>query len=764
MRFVFAILAAFLIAGPARAEAERERVILPLTVNGVARGEYLAVLRDADVLLAVQDLAAAGVRGFEGRREPSESGELVSLASLAPDVVFSLDTETVALHLTVLPRYLGVTVLDLKHGRPEGITYSKDTSAFVNYAVNWRGFKTFDAFAETGVSLRGNLLYTSGSRDGQGRFARGLTNYTVDDRERLRRWVVGDAFVSAGTLGGALLLGGIGVSRNFDLDPYFVRYPTLALSGAVTTPSTADVYVNGTIVRREQLPPGQFDLTNLAVPTGSGTARVVIRDAFGGERTLASPFYASTSVLSRGLSEYTYNLGFARNAIGSPGPDYGSSLAFLGRHRVGLTDSLTPEMRVEGRENLWSGGPGLAVRLPFGDADGSVAWSRDHGESGMAGSFSYRYIGQPFNVGAFARVLSARYANLGLPAAMDRALAQTGVFAGIQAGRVGLTAQYEASRMRDAKPTERVSLSASLGIAHDASLFVSGGRSRSAGVAALEAFAGVSYAIGGGTMASVSWERPGEGAATASASIQKSLPLGEGFGYQVNGSGASGGSSMARGVFQYQGSFGRYEASYDHVNGQDVQTLSASGGFVMVGDTLSASRAVGQSFALLRVPGVEGVAGFSSNQPVGRTNGRGDLLIPDILPYYGNRLSISDTDVPLDYSVGATELNIAPPYRGGALVLFPVERVRSAVGSLIMTVSGRDIVPAYGSLTLAVGKKQTEFPIGSLGDFYLEGVPPGRYPAVVGYGTAACEVTIEVPATEKTSVNLGTLRCTVDAP
>ena len=759
---VLMILAAVL-AGSVAA-AQRERVLLPLSVNGVARGDILAVLEDGDVLLSVEALAAAGVRGLAGRREPAESGELVSLTSLAPDVAFSLDAETVALKLTILPRYLGTTVLDLKPGRPEGMTYTRDTSAFVNYAVHWNDFKSLDAFAEAGVSFRGNLLYSSGSRDAQGRFVRGLTNYTVDDRERLRRWVVGDAFVTAGTLGGALFLGGVGVARNFDLDPYLVRYPTLALSGAVTTPSTADIYVNGAVVRREQLPPGQFDLTNLAVPTGSATAQIVIHDAFGGERTLASPFYASTSVLSKGLSEYTYDVGFARTPIGSRGPDYNSSLAFLGRHRLGVTDSLTPELRLEARAGLWSGGPGVAARLPFGEVEASAAWSRDHDDTGRAGSFSYRYVGQPFNFGAFARVMSGRYANLGLPAAMDRALAQTGVFLGIQVGRAGLTAQYETSRMRDTSPIDRFSLSASLPISRDANLFLSGGRARRGGTSTLEAFAGVSYSFAGGVMASLSHDRSGDGGGTTSVNVQKPLPLAEGFGYQVNGSSVNSASGMARGLFQYQGDYGRYEASYEHVNGQDSKTLSASGGIVTVGGTVSATRAVGQSFALLRVPGVPGVAGFSSNQPVGRTNGRGDLLVPQILPYYANRLSIADADVPLDYEVAATEMNIAPPYRGGAVVLFPVARVHPVVGFLLMEFASRLIVPAYGRLTLTIGKKIAEFPIGSLGDFYLENVTPGRHAVVVDYGTAACEITIQVPATERPSVNLGTLRCKVDAP
>jgi outer membrane usher protein len=382
----------------------------------------------------------------------------------------------------------------------------------------------------------------------------------------------------------------------------------------------------------------------------------------------------------------------------------------------------------------------------------------------MAGSFSYRYMGRPLNFGAFARLTSARYATLSLPAAMDRALAQTGVFAGIQAGRVGLTAQYESSRMRDTSPIDRASVSASLGISHDANLFLSGGRSRRGGKNTLEAFAGVSYTLAAGVVASLSYDRSGDAGGTTSVNVQKSLPLGEGVGYQLSGTGANGAPGMARGLLQYQGPIGRYEVSYERVNGQDVKTLRASGGIVVIGGTITPTRAVGQSFALLRVPGVPGVAGFSSNQPVGRTNGRGDLLVPNILPYYANRLSIADTDVPLDYAVEETERSIAPPYRGGALVLFPVERVRMVAGSIVMEFEGRTIVPAYGRLTLSLGNIPTDFPIGSLGEFYLQNVAPGRHTAVVSYGTASCEITIEVPATETPSIHLGTLRCPMVAP
>ena len=40
-----------------------------------------------------------------------------------------------------------------------------------------------------------------------------------------------------------------------------------------------------------------------------------------------------------------------------------------------------------------------------------------------------------------------------------------------------------------------------------------------------------------------------------------------------------------------------------------------------------------QSFALVRVPGVSHVRAFMSNQEVGQTDGHGNLLVPNLLPY-----------------------------------------------------------------------------------------------------------------------------------
>jgi outer membrane usher protein len=753
---ILSLAVAFSTASLAIAD-DPERALIPVTINEIHQGTWMLLLIDGDVLTRVQDLEKAHLRGFDGRRELFGGEEFVHLASLAPQVRFVLDAEALTLELTVPPSFFGSTTLDLASGPPQGITYSKNTSAFFNYALSGSHLDAIEGFGEAGVSMRGNLFYTSASRSGDGDVVRGMTNFTIDDRDHLRRWVVGDAYAYAGGLGGAMFLGGVSVSRDYSLNPYFDRYPTLAFKGALTTPSKVDVYVNGAIVRTEQLPPGQFDLSHLTVPTGNGVAEIVIRDAFGQQQVVTHPFYATSAVLARGLQEYSYNLGFRRNDFGTSGNDY-DDLSFLGQHRVGVTDAFTAGFRLEGDRNRVSGGPGLAFRLSAGEIDAEFGVSGEHGVQGYAGSAAYRYNGRPFNFGFFMQAQSPHYSNLSLTAAQDRARFGAGAFFGTQLGRrVGLTAQHTSLDMRDG-PTRRLSsLLSSVTLSSNANLVVSAASSRIGNATDNQVFVGVSFFLKANITASASYQRDA-GVGTALVDAQKPLPVGTGYGFRVGGS-DGGGTRTANGLFQYQGPYGRYEASYVRVGDQAATNVSLSGGFVAIGGTIVATRAVGQSFALIRVPGVKGVAGFASNQEVGVTSRKGNLLVPNLIPYYGNILSIADSSLPLDYDIGTTEKLVAPPYRGGAIVTFPVKPIQTVSGSVVLEWNGEDLVPSFGELEVAAGGIRLESPLGEGGEFYLENAEAGPSEATIRFRDIVCSFVLVVPASDQSFLHLPPARC-----
>jgi len=774
-RALILLLALLGLTGPAIAQpSETERAILQVTVNGIERGEIVVVLRSPDVLVRVVDLQRAGLIGFGGRRETVDGDVYVSLVSLAPAVTYELDERALALRLTAAPSNLTTTIQDFLQSRPPGLVYTQDPSAFLNTSMTGIDFDRFTWTGEGGLSIRNTLLYGTAFRDEMGVFSRGLTSFTVDDRERLVRWLVGDRFDSTGPLGGSANLGGVSVSREFTLDPYFVRFPTVGLSGAVLTRSVAEVYVNGQLLRREFLPPGPFELRNLPAPVGSGTAEVILRDAFGRQQVISSPFYFTSNLLRAGVQEWSYDLGFRREpqitGLGEYGP-----WAALGRHRVGVTDDLTVGARLEGGADLVSGGPIATLRLPVGEIELTVAGSRHDTEDGWAGSLAYSYASRLFSLGWALRTFSDHYATTSLKAPEDRPRLEATALVGFPiTTRSTVTLQYTHTDFRDAGPQERVSGSVSVRLTGRASLFVTASHARQPEQKPETAvFTGLTYFLGDSTTATASHEVSRHQHTTA-LEAQRSLPLGTGLGYRVRAvraeqdlpqeEGRSGGSAVDyQGLadLQYQSQYGFYEASYERINGRNSSMLTAAAGLVAIGGGVQLSRPVQDGYALVRVPGVAGVRASLNNQDVGRTDSRGRLLVPNLLPYYGNRLGISDQDIPIDYSIAVTDRLVAPPVKGGSVVTFPARRVQAFVGTVVVETAGRTVTPAYGQLTVTAEGQTYESPIGRDGEFYLENLPRGRHAAIVDHKDAVCRFTLETPVSAASLVDVGTVRCVV---
>lgn len=754
---------AFLAALPLR--GADQRALLDLIVNQEPQGTVLAVIREGDALLEPAALERAGLARLGGRRESLDGIELVSLASLAPAVAWELDERELALRVTADPALFRQSVVDLRVGPPAGIVYSRDRSAFLNYSLSWGNLETLDLFGEAGFSQGDRSLLATFAQRERGGFVRGLTQLAQDDREHLRRWVLGDQFAtSRNPLGGGLFLAGLGVFRDFGLDPYLVRNPLPDLAGALTTPATVEVYVNGLLVRRERLPAGEFELRNLPVAGGRGEARVVLRDAFGRQREISAPYTFTTGLLAVGLSEYGYHLGLRREDLATESFEYGDA-ALLARHRRGITDRVTLGGFLEAAPDLASGGPSATLRLGPGELDVAAALSEEGGESGSAAHAAYSYIGRRIGLGLSARWMSDRFANLGLPGAIDRPSLDARAFAGFSVGqRLGVSLDAGRRDFRDRGREEDGRLTATWRLTDRATLLLLGGRLRrptEAGRAAAQATedrvsVGISYFLGRNTTAKAYVAEEGE--ERQGIEVQKSLPLGTGYAYRLTVD-RIGERTDAEGEVELQNRHGRLDVSHLEVAGQSVTNANLAGSLVALGGEVHLMRPVQESFAVIRVPGVAGVRGYLSNQEVGRTDAEGDLLVPNLLPYFGNRLSIADEDVPIGYVVEERERVVAPPARGGAVVGFPVWRLRAIKGSLEVVAGGETRVPDGGRLTVTAGGRTFESPVGRAGEIYLENVPPGEHPAVLETGAGTCRFEIRVPDSDEPLVDLGRLVC-----
>jgi outer membrane usher protein len=763
-----AALAAVLALAAARASAQADSealqpAFLELRVNGVPGDVVLVHLDRGDVWVAVRDAERAALAGFAGTRAQLAGREAVSLRSLARDLSFEVDDRTLVLRVTAAPSLLGRRALDLSQTvRPAGIELRTAPSAFLNYVARGTTEEDLSGALEGGVSAGTALLSGSVAATRAGGAVRGLTALSLDDSKRLVRFLAGDAFTLSDPLGGTPIVGGVALARELSLDPYLVRAPLPRATAFAGTPSTLEVWVNGALQRTQALAPGTYDLSQLPVTAGTNDVRVVVRDAFGRTEALETAHYQGHGLLARGLQDWAVHLGAVRRRFGVASLDYGDPL-LLARHRFGLTDRLTTGLRLEVGERVRSGGVSTTAALPLGELEAAGAASDDEGELGGAGLLAFRFATRHASVGADLAVRSRRYATSTLRAGDDRALWRLGASATFPVHRVvGLTFEASAARARDAGTGGRLEARTTLPLGARVWLALSAAATRTGtGTDELSGLVQlVAAPAGGGTLDAAVRTRPGE--VHGSAGAQRPLPPGAGVGWRVRGDTAGDGTVSA--LLQAQPSFGRYEASYDRAFGVDAGSLSAAGALVLVNGRLFATRPVDQSFALVQVPGVAGVRVRLEHQAAGRTDASGDLLVPGLLPYYGNRLSIADADVPVAFRVGKVERLVAAPQRGAALVRFDVERLRAYTGSLRLSGPGGERSPSYGTFEVDTPRGTRTSPVGDDGTFWLEDVPAGRHAARVYFEGEACELTLDAIDAGATLVNLGMVRCEASLP
>ena len=108
-----------------------------------------------------------------------------------------------------------------------------------------------------------------------------MSSVTRDDRQNLRRIIIGDHLTATRDFSSGLNLGGIGITKLYEIDPYFVRFPTQTLTGSVALPSDMEVYLDGQRIRTERLRPGEFELRDVLALGGAQNVQIVLRDSFG---------------------------------------------------------------------------------------------------------------------------------------------------------------------------------------------------------------------------------------------------------------------------------------------------------------------------------------------------------------------------------------------------------------------------------------------------------------------------------------------------
>lgn len=761
-----ASLLAALLASAASATTERassveaasglQDALFSVSVNGSPGGEPVSLLRGpGNQFYATSDTLR--VWRLKPRTKPAFTRQRTGyyLLNAIPGVTLQLVEETQTLNITLPAQQFETTRLAYAPIELDDRVVG-GSGGFLNYDAS---AQLADGVMTGGAAVEGGIFTSKGVgisgfvgrlTDGKAEIVRLDTNWTIDDPARMRSLRLGDS-VSRGGVGGVpVRFAGIQLARNFSVEPGFVTIPLPSVSGSAAVPSIVDVYVNGALRGSRDVKPGPFELTDVPIITGNGDVQLVVRDLLGRQSVYSQSYYAAPSLLRKGLHDYSYETGFLRSSFGRESNDYGT-LMISATHRYGFSNSFTGEAHVEASKHVQTGGIAGNLVLPgVGHIGASVAGSRSELGEGFQAGLSFDRRTRGLSLGLSAELNTDKYMALGWSSDRRPPASTIQGFAGLPLdfGSIGIS--YLRRDARDDSDAEFLGASSSIRLGRMGSLNLAARKSLK-GNQGLGAELSLTMPLGFQTAASTTISLE-DGARTYRSLLQRSLPVGEGFGYQIGAS--RGAVDRLDGKLSLQTSFGAYDAQLTWTDGKTGIRLSTVGGLGVVGGHAFASRQLTQSFATVKVGEYSNVRVYADNQLVGRTDRSGRAVVPRLRPFDRNRLRIELADLPWDAEIAESEQTVRPYNRHGVEVAFEAKPARDAIMRILL----EDGTPLPTGSVVRLGKSDEEFISAPGGEIYLTGLDAENM-AVASWSDGSCRVRFNYAATGEPQPNLGELTC-----
>ncbi len=345
-----------------------EKTSLATAIRTILRADALQVLESkmpGSAYVSIPELTAAGLKAsynssdleilIEPTVEQRPRGEVTGTAS-AKTVPADLLGPA---HLSgFLNTYFGVA-----YGRGEDHSGAFEFPAVsLNGAVRWEGM----------------VIEGEAQIDADGMFARRATRLVYDIPDDAIRLSAGDLRLQPGGFFVTPPLLGIAIERSdAALRPTRNVRPTGKRSFRVERASEVRVMVNEREVRSLRVGPGEYDLDDLPLASGTNNVRLLIKDEFGTEENVDFSILFNRTLLSPGISEWSVAAGTTTSPTTFE-PEYGDGEPILtGSLRSGLSETLTASFGIQTSKQGALGSAGALTQTPLGllglDAAASVS-------------------------------------------------------------------------------------------------------------------------------------------------------------------------------------------------------------------------------------------------------------------------------------------------------------------------------------------------------------------------------------------------------
>lgn len=646
-------------------------------------------------------------------------------------------------------------------------------------------------------------------------FKRRNTRIVYDRPEEALRFQAGDTTTRpAGFQRITEILGVASERAPRTLQPDTANRPTTSHSFIVERPSQAEISVNGNVVRRLKLQPGNYDVRDLSLVTGSNDVEVTLIDDTGARRTINRSTYFDRRLLAVDDSEWSLAGGLPSYYKDGERRYVEDDYAVSGFYRWGLDERVTSEINAQADSRVRMAGAGLLAGTPWGFLATRTAVSQSDAGMGFAVGVDWDLINFGDFDGVIAEDMNGRHSlrmsaeyrseDFRLPGEFlttasgliypshDYWLRLTGSYTapigfGITAtlsgryqfGRDALEGapyfvrgdRYGADLTFSGAVTEMINGSVTLGYSNE-SYLVTRSAADDAAEADFRVMARAFVRMGSNTHVSASHDSLNRqsivtGYHTSGQGVDRWEATVDAYNDQRPSNGAVGGTLAYygnRGEARIAHNTSLTDLTWSGLNpdiGQQRTSVRIGTSIAFADGKVAVGAPVRGGFAIVYPhESLEGktIDIGSRDQILARADGWGAAVVPNLPAYSPTTLPVDVDDLPIGYSLGAGAFDLRAPYRGGYALMVGSGYSVSAYGTLVDW-RGQPLSLLSGiAYDEADRSREVTVITNSAGRFAAEGLAPGRWRIEMSGDERTYTYHLEVPQGTDGLVRAGTLR------
>ncbi|MEQ1885436.1 MAG: fimbria/pilus outer membrane usher protein [Bryobacteraceae bacterium] len=577
------------------------------------------------------------------------------------------------------------------------------------------------------------------------------SQFMRDFPERMTTLTIGDAVSAISPWSRTTYYAGVRYASKFATQPGFIPVVLPGLTGQAAQPSTVDIYVDNVKRLSRPIDAGPFSINNIPTLSDQGQIRMVVTDILGRQQVITESYIRSSQLLRPGVSEFTYEAGSPRYNFGVSNFDYRSFFA-ASTYRRGFGRGLTMEGRLEATPRSATGGLGGVYAIPRVAILGA-GMAASGAEGFSSGILYYAQLSRQqrgFGLAAQLQKADRDFRQVGLQdwqlasrtllqAQVSRSLGHHGVVSGgylKRDGRTELSAQAVTASVGLRIGRSYLTVNATYSLLDS--------RQKTLNVSFVRTLGERTTAIAGGLAT--------PDARTATMEVNRSIPLGPGYGYRVRSTNLDQQGNDA-GLY-YQNSDGFYGVEMNQRGSGQSWRFIERGSIVLMHRHLMTSRWLNDSFGVVEVPGEKGIPVYVNHQLAAKTNRQGFALLPWMVPYNLNTVNLDESTLPSDISLDLEERTVVPMARSGVYLMYQ-RAVEGGATLILHTADGAD-VPNGASVTL--NGQPEEYTVVLRGEVFVTNI---SYPARIHaeWDKHSCVAKIEHAPADAVVPKIGPLVC-----